>query len=139
MKLGPHIDDARGDVLRCGCGCGFGSRIEDWHPLLFDVFEAVRSHCGLALAIISGCRCVKHNRTVKGEKKSQHLVGCAFDIAIPGGIPLLDFFRINEEEVQHVTMGQGGAGRYPPKGARRNPWAHMDLGWQLAAGRRWTR
>jgi hypothetical protein len=42
--------------------------------------EAYRAKIGKPVEIVSGCRCVVHNRRVGGAKSSQHLFGAASDI-----------------------------------------------------------
>lgn len=49
--------------------------------------EKLRVALNSPIIIISGFRCVMHNRDVKGKKGSVHLIGKATDIKIPGHSP----------------------------------------------------
>lgn len=60
----------------CKCGCGMYSINLDLVILLQEMREDIG-----ALAIASGCRCAKYNRTVDGKSNSAHLRGNAVDIA----------------------------------------------------------
>lgn len=54
----------------------------------------------IAIHISSGYRCEKLNKLVGGVRDSQHLIGCAADIHVPGLTPqeLFDFIRTNLAE-----------------------------------------
>ena len=67
----------------CNCGCGFDTVSEK----LVKALQTLRDIAGKPIAITSGCRCVKHNKKVKGESNSQHLLGTAADIQISGMTP----------------------------------------------------
>lgn len=67
----------------CRCGCGF----DTIHMDLVNVIERARQHFNKPITINCGCRCEKHNKAVGGVSHSQHLVGCAADIAVDGVLP----------------------------------------------------
>jgi len=67
----------------CKCGCGFDT--VDYELLL--VVEDVRTHFNKPITINSGCRCVKHNASVGGTERSQHVKGKAADIVVKGVEP----------------------------------------------------
>lgn len=65
--------------FRCGDGCGLTNPT----PELLDALQRLRDAVGKPLTIVSGSRCVRHNRAVGGATNSQHPRGRAADI--PGG------------------------------------------------------
>jgi len=69
--------------IECKCGCGM-YRIE---YRAMSILEALRRHFGKPFSPNCGCRCKKHNKEIGGSTKSGHLIGSAFDIAIPGITP----------------------------------------------------
>ena len=77
-KLSPHF--RRGEFA-CHCGCG----LAEPNPKLISLLELIRSKAGdKAVSIVSGHRCVKHNKAVGGAHNSQHLTGNAADIRVKG-------------------------------------------------------
>ena len=73
------------------------------------VLEAVRTHFGLPVTVVSGHRCATHTRAVGGASSSQHLYGRAADIKIAGVAPqaIADFLD------RAPLAGRGGIGVYP--------------------------
>ena len=63
--------------LACPC-CGEC----DMSLLFMDRLQVLRDLYGKSLVIVSGYRCPKHNRAVRGSPKSDHLRGEAVDIRI---------------------------------------------------------
>lgn len=68
--------------FECECGCGYNTvDIE-----LVQVLEDIRSHFfAKSLIITSGCRCYKHNESLKkigASSKSQHLFAKAADFKV---------------------------------------------------------
>ena len=51
-------------------------------PLFMDRLQVLRDLYGKSLVIVSGYRCPKHNRAVRGSPRSDHLRGEAVDIRI---------------------------------------------------------
>lgn len=49
---------------------------------LLRTLEAVRAYFGKPVIITSGCRCMAHNESEGGSRKSQHLIGRAADIIV---------------------------------------------------------
>ena len=49
--------------------------------------EAIRAHFGKQVSITSGYRTPEHNAKIGGAVKSQHMIGLAADIKIPGVKP----------------------------------------------------
>jgi hypothetical protein len=136
VKLNEYLDDALGDVLVCGCGCGFGSRLEHWcHGEAVDVatiHAEIRSRANCAIHVLSGARCPRHNAAVARTERSQHAIACALDLALPAGWEYLDFYTLCDETVKLVTGGVGGVGKYT---AQR--FVHVDSGFKETWGRRW--
>lgn len=59
------------------CQCGQVGTID---KKLLMVLEKVRALKGKPLRIVSGWRCIRHNRAVGGIRTSQHLFGRAVDV-----------------------------------------------------------
>jgi zinc D-Ala-D-Ala carboxypeptidase len=69
----------------CRCGCGLANP----HPVLITGLQTLRDRVGRCISIISGGRCVQHNKDERGAEHSRHLPNPdgfteAADIAIPG-------------------------------------------------------
>lgn len=65
--------------FECKCGCGFAAVDYELMAVLMDLRRWGRQ----PITITSGCRCKKHNNTIKGAaQKSQHIFGMAADIAV---------------------------------------------------------
>jgi len=64
----------------CKCGCGF----DDVDTRLMFALEDLRRAVRVPIYVLSGCRCIKHNRAEGGAKDSAHLSGIAADITVPG-------------------------------------------------------
>lgn len=80
LKLSKHFNSSE---FACKCGCGFDSISRD----LVEVLEDLRETYGFPVMINSGCRCLKHNKTVGGEPNSKHMEGIAADIVVKGLSP----------------------------------------------------
>lgn len=80
---------------------------------LIDYLEEKRTEIGKSIKILSGFRCVKHNRDVGGKKGSIHLTGKAADIQIPGQ----DMIKI-----ANLFEDADGLGRYPGR-----HFLHVDV------------
>ncbi len=75
------------------------------------------------ITVLSGFRCKPHNRTVGGVPESQHLLGLAADITVPGMTPQEVY-----ELAANSVLGFQGVGLYS--------WGvHLDMG---APDRRWS-
>jgi len=66
--------------VACRCGCGFDNLTQQ----TIDTFQTIRDFIGRPIAIISGCRCARHNSTVGGAASSAHITGQALDLSISG-------------------------------------------------------
>lgn len=67
----------------CDCGCGFDTA----DAALLEALRQVRAHFGSPVFILSGCRCPKQNKAVRGAANSQHLYARASDIFVVGYTP----------------------------------------------------
>ena len=78
--------------MACQCGCGFGTKPEDYNEHLVAIVQGMRDLLGHSIHVNSAARCVKHNRDEKGVKNSAHTPHpqranqcCAMDLAVTGG------------------------------------------------------
>lgn len=62
----------------CKCGCG----LNNIDLRLVKILDQIREHFGQACRVISGCRCILHNREEGGVSDSKHLIGHASDIVV---------------------------------------------------------
>ena len=80
-KLSEHFTE---DEFACKCGCGFC----DVDPRLIAALEHLRKIINAPIHVNSGCRCEKHNASLKGSSpNSQHKLGKAADIVVKGLSP----------------------------------------------------
>lgn len=107
-------------LLEFECHC-CGSVMLD--NLLLKKLQSLRNSIKTPIYIISGYRCEKHNTTVGGAKKSQHLQGKAVDIHARN-YPLGNLLEAAE------MLNFGGIGVYPKK-----KFLHLDVRKEKA---RWT-
>lgn len=98
--------------LLCKC-CNQGNP----HTNLVLALNQLQALAQAQLDIHSGCRCEKHNTQERGALKSQHLLGKAADIHVPGLTPL-ELYLLAE---QVPFLWQGGIGLYP------EPYIHIDV------------
>ena len=73
----------RRSEFACWCGCGF----DDVDPRLVQRLQHLREQLNAPIVVNSGCRCAEHNESVGGRPQSQHLLGKAADIRVPGRSP----------------------------------------------------
>jgi len=116
-RVSPHFW-RREFVCRCCGECVIDGK-------LLEGLEALRAKGGIPVCVLSGYRCVRHNREVGGSPKSQHCVGRAADIAIAGVGP----GGVFEWAEQVPIFARGGIGLYPWGG-----FVHVDVG---PGPRRW--
>jgi zinc D-Ala-D-Ala carboxypeptidase len=86
------------------------------HPEALDRLQALRDRLGKPLIVRSAYRSPEHNRTVGGARRSKHMDGTAFDIAMANHDPVA--FEAAAREVGFL-----GFGFYPRSG-----FIHVDLG-----------
>lgn len=98
----------RSEEFACKCGCG----LDDPHPDLITALQELRDRLGVAIHVVSGCRCERHNANVGGEDNSYHLPinGCkAADIVTRHHTP----FQLRKEAYTIDAFWNGGVGLYP--------------------------
>lgn len=96
-------------------GCKDGSDAVFMHPMLVDILQQIRNHFKKPVIINSAFRTTIHNKSVGGAKNSQHLYGCAADIAVSGVSP-----KKVAEYVETLLAGKGGIGVY-------SNFVHIDV------------
>lgn len=89
--------------LQCRC-CG---RLQIDSRLL-DGLEKLRALAGVPVVIHAGYRCPEHNAAVGGVPHSEHTLGLAADVALPG----LSLQRMYELALKVPQFAQGGIGVY---------------------------
>lgn len=110
-QLSQHFHE---DEFRCRCGCGMAIV----SLRLIRSLEELRAACGgNPIRINSGYRCPRHNRAIRGAKRSKHLFGEAADIVVAGMEPG-DVAKM-AEQVEGFQMG--GIGIY-------RGFVHVDVG-----------
>lgn len=92
-------------------------------PPLAAALQELRDYAGAPIQVVSGYRCPEHNREVGGAKNSQHVLGKAADIRIPGK---------SVQEIYSLACGveafeEGGIGVYPDQG-----FVHVDVRGHMA-------
>ena len=104
-------------------------KVNGLRPDIMRLLQRVQRHYGKPLHIISGCRSKKHNRRVRGAKRSQHLYCKAADFKIAG--------VSKHKLVAYLKSmpGRGGVGLYC-----RSSYVHLDTGpkryWYYGCGKR---
>ncbi len=86
------------------------------HEAALDKLQALRQKLGKPLIVRSAYRSPEHNRAVGGAKRSKHMEGTAFDIAMSNHDPAV--FESAAREAGFL-----GFGFYP-----RSDFMHVDLG-----------
>lgn len=100
--------------LACKCGkCQFFI-----DPMLVKALQELRDLAGSPIKVLSGYRCVSHNKAVGGSKLSQHIYGRAADIAIEGNT----VEEMAQLAAQVSEFHHGGIGIYPDK-----KFVHVDV------------
>lgn len=92
-----------------------------------DKLQALRDRLGKLLIVRSAYRSPEHNRAVGGARRSKHMDGAAFDIAMTNHDP-----HVFEEAARAVGFLGFGFYREP-----RNNFMHVDLGPKRTWGSRW--
>lgn len=76
-----------------GNGCCSSTKVDS---KLVDYLQQIRNHFGKAVSINSGYRCPKHNASVGGASRSNHMDGEAADIRVEGKTPI-EIARVAEK------------------------------------------
>ena len=107
--------------LQCRC-CG---RLQ-LDSRLLDGLEQLRRLAGTPVVVHAGYRCPRHNQAVGGVPHSEHTLGLAADIDLPG----LSLQRMYELALEVPQFAQGGIGVYD------GGFLHVDVRERRA---RWAR
>jgi Peptidase M15 len=105
------------------CHCCGQLKIENE---LIEALEQLRELAGKEIVVHDGYRCLAHNQQVGGVSDSEHTLGIAADIAIPG-LSLQEMFEL---ALQVTTFLNGGIGVYDSN------FLHLDTRGHQA---RWAR
>ena len=109
------------EELQCRC-CG---RLEIDSRLL-DGLETLRALAGVPVVVHAGYRCQRHNAEVGGVSHSEHTLGRAADIHLPG----LSLQQMYELAAGVAEFAEGGIGAYDEN------FLHVDVRGHRA---RWAR
>lgn len=100
QKLSPHFTLRElvksSDAIRMGIDNTPSEEIaENLRAICETILEPVREHYGIPFTPNSGYRSPELNTAIKGAKNSQHMLGCAVDIEVPGvsNYDLADWIR----------------------------------------------
>lgn len=96
--------------------------------------ETLRILCGnVPLIVLSGYRCIQHNKDIGGSPKSYHITGMAADIKCPPSMTLKEFY----DKAENTAMfREGGIGVYPSGKGQLEDFLHLDIRINKA---RWSR
>jgi len=98
---------------------------------LADACQLIRDILDCPLHILSGFRCITHNRAVQGSPRSMHMLARAVDIAVPPERTLVDLYAAAQAA---QGFRYGGIGLYPDM-----HFIHLDMraepaSWGIYAG-----
>ena len=113
--------------FRCRDGSDVPEELMENVQLLAENLQILRDFFGKPIRVISGYRTPTYNRTIKGARRSQHMVAKAADIKIRGMLPA----EVACEIVRLISEGKlhpGGVGLY-------GTFVHYDVRGRNA---RWT-
>jgi uncharacterized protein YcbK (DUF882 family) len=116
--LSPHFSKSE---MACRCCGELNIKMR-----LVDALEKLRNLAGRAIVIHDGYRCRAHNQEVGGVTDSEHVLGMAADVEIPG----LSLQEMYELALQVPEFVHGGVGVYD------GGFLHVDV--RLHASR-WAR
>jgi len=110
VKLSKNFDSTEFACPHC--------KAEHIEPALVTALQQLRDKVGHPISILSGYRCVQHNKDEGGAKDSQHIVGKAADVTCPA-IPLSDLY---DWATTIPDFMDGGIGVYP-----KERFIHVDV------------
>lgn len=111
-RVSEHFTNAE---FACKCGQCVFADAGDPHLALLAVLEDIRDVFG-PVHIASGRRCKAHNEAVGGSRTSQHLLGTAADVVVPGASPAQIHWWLTE----HPLAARLGLGHY-------DSFTHVDV------------
>ena len=102
--------------VRCRCGGRYSSCQRIWTTRnTFRMMESYRARSGRPMPVVSGCRCVSHNRAVGGSETSRHPQGKACDVEPRYSVATVKSWKIAthigygsvSRKVVHIDIGSG--------------------------------
>ena len=103
----------------CKCGCDMPDEVYSRVIKLAVELQKLRDIFDVPFTPTSAYRCPEHNRRIGGVRNSQHLLGFAADLQIPGVEPE-EVAGMIESLMGSGDILMGGVGRY-------NTFTHMDI------------
>ncbi len=106
----------------CRCGCDMPEDVYNNVKSLAIELQIIRDFTNESISINSGYRCLKHNRDIGSNDRSQHPKGKAADIVIDGYNPDEVYEIVQNLRRNPVLKGVTiqGIGRY-------NTFTHVDI------------
>jgi uncharacterized protein YcbK (DUF882 family) len=107
----------------CRCGCG-QVKVDQ---RLVDGLQALRGDLGRPILVTSGYRCSEHNARVGGAANSQHVLGRAADIRVPG-MTAAELYAAACQLPQFSGFGRDDARGFLHVDVREHParWCYLD-------------
>ena len=103
--------------------------VKCFKPELVKLLVEVERHYGRRLVVTSGYRTLKHNRRIRGARRSLHMNCAAADIQVP------DVGKSSLARYVRSIPGRGGVGLYCRSGS-----VHVDIGskrqWYWGCGKK---
>jgi len=112
----------RVEEFTCKCGCVAPPEVLQRILPLARALEVLRAEVRAPVQVISGYRCVAHNRKVGGAVNSRHTWGDAVDLQVTGWGGK-DLRALVERLIAAKRMPNGGLGTYEKKALT----LHYDL------------
>lgn len=119
MKLTKNFSKSE---FECKCGCEMPDNVLENVKKLAEQLQIIRDYVQEPIIINSAYRCLRHNRMVGSNDRSQHPKGKAADIVILGFTPD-ETASVIENMLTNETLPSfhiGGLGRY-------NTFTHVDI------------
>ena len=119
MKLTKNFSKSE---FECKCGCEIPDNVLENVKKLAEQLQIIRDYVQEPIIINSAYRCLRHNRMVGSNDRSQHPKGKAADIVILGFTPD-ETASVIENMLTNETLPSfhiGGLGRY-------NTFTHVDI------------
>lgn len=116
MKLTKNFDSSE---FACKDGTAVPSKYIPNLQNLVNQLQIIRDHTGLPIVVNSGYRTDKHNKSVGGSPRSQHLTASASDIRCPG-ISVKDLLKLVDSLIKQGKIKIGGIGIY-------KTFIHLDI------------
>ena len=90
------------EEFACKCGCGFDTVDTD----TLEVLEDLRAFFEKPVIITSGCRCHKHNQSISGQLRSQHVYGRAADVVVKDIAPITVYSYLDGKYKDQYGLGK---------------------------------